>query len=413
MLNILFIVPYTPNLIRVRSYNLIRQLTARNHRVTVLSLTSSADEKADATALKELCHDVIVLPLARWRSLWNCLIALPTNDPLQSVYCWHPDLAGEISEMLGIQNGRPLFDVVHVEHLRGARYGLAANKAASENGINLPVVWDSVDSISLLFRQAADRSKNLLSRTITRLELGRTERYEARLLNQFSNVLVTSQADKDALLGLDSVGERAADVWVLSNGVDLDYFFPDPAIQREPMTIVISGKMSYHANVSMVLYLVQEIMPLVWEHNAESKLNIVGKDPPRSIRSLDQHPAITVTGTVTDIRPHIQGATIAVVPLIYGAGSQFKILEAMACGTPVIVTPRAAKPLKAVHGRDFFIAKEDAPSFAGQINNLLENPDLQQKLGTNGRAFVESNHSWGIIGTELEDIYKKAIGKTI
>lgn len=92
-MNILFIVPYVPNLIRVRPYNLIRHLAAHGHEVTVLTLWSTEAERADAEALKQHCHRVVALPLPRWRSLWNCLRALPTPVPLQAVYCWQPALA--------------------------------------------------------------------------------------------------------------------------------------------------------------------------------------------------------------------------------------------------------------------------------------------------------------------------------
>jgi polysaccharide biosynthesis protein PslH len=58
-----------------------------------------------------------------------------------------------------------------------------------------------------------------------------------------------------------------------------DYFRPVPGITREPATVIVHGKMSYHANVAMVKYLVEEVMPLVWEQEPGVRLKIVGKDP--------------------------------------------------------------------------------------------------------------------------------------
>ena len=165
-MNILFIVPYVPNLIRVRPYNLIRRLAARGHEVTVLTLWSNQEERADAEVLKQHCHRVVALPLPRWRPLWNCLRALPTRVPLQAVYCWSPSLAREIADHLspiayrsspsaiGDQpsaiSHQP-YDIVHIEHLRGARYGLHAKSAIRNPQSAIPIVWDSVDCISLLF----------------------------------------------------------------------------------------------------------------------------------------------------------------------------------------------------------------------------------------------------------------------
>ncbi len=71
------------------------------------------------------------------------------------------------------------FDVIHVEHLRGARYALAlANRPTRPGARRVPVIWDSVDCISSLFRQAAQASQAFRVRLAARLELRRTERFE-------------------------------------------------------------------------------------------------------------------------------------------------------------------------------------------------------------------------------------------
>lgn len=407
-MRILFIVPYTPNRIRVRPYNLIRYLSKAGHKVTVLTLSSDQKEQVDGAALAQHCHQVIQLPLARWRSLLNCLLALPSDMPLQSVYCWQPDLADQMDQLVNGQKDQIPFDVIHVEHLRGVRYGLKINELLRSNGRKVPVVWDSVDCISLLFRQASAQSQSLFGRWVTRLELGRTERYESWLLSRFQQILVTSAADKEALVDLNQMDETLSQVDVLPNGVDLEYFIPETGALREPATIVVTGKMSYHANISMVLHLVQDIMPLVWDQMPGVKLSIVGKDPSPAIQKLARHPAISVSGTVTDIRPYLRRATMAVAPLPYGAGIQNKILEAMACGTPVIANAQATKALTVVDGQDLLTA-QNSKCFSEQILQLLKSKDVQNSLGVNGRAYVMVNHDWEAIIQQLESVYRRVI----
>jgi sugar transferase (PEP-CTERM/EpsH1 system associated) len=410
-LRILFIVPYTPNLIRVRSYNLIRQLAARGHKVTVLTLYASESERADSEALQAFCHRVVALPLARWRSLWNSLLAVPTGVPLQSAYCWQPALARRLNELI---NGHPepsAYDIVHVEHLRGARYGLSLLHRRRSGTAPIPVVWDSVDCISLLFRRAAKESKDGFGRWVTRFELGRTEQYEGWLAQQFDHVLLTSPLDRDSLTALVPATRLPAPVSVLANGVDLDYFKPGAGARREPATIVVSGKMSYHANVAMALFLVEDIMPHVWAARPDVKVTIVGKDPPREILSLAQNPAVTVTGTVADLRPYLQQATIAAAPITYGAGVQNKILEAMACATPVVATPQAIAALAAELGRDLLVAQEPA-ELAELILDLLQDSNRRDAIGRAGRAFVENHHDWAVVTAQLEQIYQKVIERS-
>ncbi len=403
-MDILFVVPYVPNLIRVRPYNLIRHLASRGHRLTLLTLWTDEREREELAQLETYCHRMVAVQMPRWRSMRNCLLAVPTSTPLQAAYCWQPVLAQKLREVSVSPEGKPGFDVMHVEHLRGARYGLYVKSLHPR----FPVIWDSVDCISLLFRRAALHSNRRINRWITRFELKRTERYEGWLLSQFDHTLTTSPADRDALLSLSVPGISMPPVTVLPNGVDLDYFVPNTPARREPATLVISGKMSYHANVTMTLYLCQSIMPLIWAKRPDVKLWIVGKDPTREIRALGEHPSIIVTGTVSDIRPYLQQATIAVAPLTYGVGIQNKILEALSCGTPVITTPQAISALNATPGREVLVAK-DPEAFAEHVLQLLVDSQRQQCIGQAGRLYVEKHHRWETIAAQLEGAYNETI----
>lgn len=403
-LNILFVVPYIPNKIRVRPYNFIRYLAKLGHRITLLTVWTHAEELETLKQLEASCELVKAVNLPTWRSLLNCVSVLPTKRPLQSAYSWDASLADELFELASDNNGSRSIDIVHVEHLRGAQYGVNLKSRLGSQNSSLPVVWDSVDSISLLFRQAMIQSKSAISRGMTRFELGRTEFYEAWLLNQFDQVLVTSEMDKRKLLSLNGDKRRGEGLAVLPNGVDLEYFKPLQEIEKEHKTIVLSGKMSYHANVTMAMDFIEEIMPQVWAGDPEVKVCIVGKDPPARINSLNLHPNVQVTGTVADIRPYLCRATIAAAPITYGAGIQNKVLEAMACGTPVVASPHAISALKAEVGKDVIIA-EDSSSFAESILGILEDEQMRSEIALAGRKFVESNHDWSVIATQLQDIY--------
>jgi sugar transferase (PEP-CTERM/EpsH1 system associated) len=405
-MDLLFLVPYVPNLIRVRPYNLIRSLTDRGHRVTLMTLsTGEGDELAK---LKDHCHRIYAYDLPTWRSLYNALTALPTSTPLQAMYCWQPALAHRSTEIIKNGNKKVPYHVIHIEHLRGARYGLHLKEHLNNLDLQVPIVWDSVDCITHLFDQAAARSQKMVSRWLTRFELGRTRDYEGYLIGQFDRVLATSEVDKRALLSLAPVDSPPPNISILPNGVDLAYFTPDSRVAREDATLVVSGKMSYHANVTMVLFLANEILPLVWERKPEVKLWIVGKDPSNQIKNLPKDPAITVTGTIDDIRPYLRSATIAVAPIQYGAGIQNKVLEAMACGAPVISTSQAISALGAQPGQDLLVADQPA-EFAGTILALLDDRERQRKLSVAGRRYVEQHHNWDHIAAQLEEIYLAAI----
>jgi len=403
-MHILFVVPYTPNLIRVRPYNLIRSLAANGNKVSVLTVYTEDSELKDLEELRNYCHLVQGFFLPRWKSYWNCLKALPSSKPLQSQYCWHPELASRIKELLSSASDEDPIDIVHIEHLRGVQYGLYIKTVDNFT----PVVWDSVDSISYLFEQASAFSTERLSRYITKFELARTKKFENKMVGRFERLLVTSNIDQNAYITYSENNKAYENINIVPNGVDLEYFNHTEYIEREPNSIIISGKMSYHANVAMVTHFVEDIYPKIKTSCPEVKLWIVGKDPPGKIISMGQDPSIEVTGMVPDIRPYLQRATVAVAPLTYGAGIQNKVLEAMACATPVDSTGKAIVALDVVPNRDILKA-DNASDFTDKVIMLFSNQTLRQEIGLAGRRYVENNHHWGSIATRLEGIYNEII----
>jgi glycosyltransferase involved in cell wall biosynthesis len=359
--------------------------------------------------------------------------------PLQAAFSFEPGLLQEIGRALK----ENIYDVIHVEHLRGSLFGLGARRLLLQNrgtvgakGIYIPIVWDCVDCISYLFTQAEKKSHSISSRWITRLELPRTRAFEGWLTTQFDHTLVTSGIDREALLKLSDqrrVAKRASgivppkglEISVIPNGVDLNYFKPDGGM-RNPATLVYAGKMSYHANLTAAAHLIQEIMPRIWKRRPDVKLVIAGKNPPRSLMALaasarnhsadsphsstGDGPCITITGSVPDMRPYLHRATISVAPLLYGAGIQNKVLEAMSCATPVIASPRAVAALSAQAGRDFLVA-EDPETFAHETVALLEDSSRRNAMGSAGRAYAEANHDWDQIGKLLESTYRQVISE--
>jgi sugar transferase (PEP-CTERM/EpsH1 system associated) len=413
-MHILCIVPYTPNPIRVRPYQFIRTLVRRGHQVTLATLWENDGEQRDLHQLATHGVRIVARHLGKPRALWNSLAAVPSTTPLQARYCWHPGLAQAIDELLQNES----FDAIHVEHLRGAAYGLHVKRLLQSPTSNLrpPIIWDSVDCISHLFAQAAAQSRSRKGQLMTRLELPRTRRHEGWLARQFDHVLVTSAADKAALESLTTPSHSP--ISVLPNGVDLEYFTPGDG-DRKPATLVVTGKMSYHANITMVLHLVNDIMPTVWQQRPDVQVWVVGKDPAAEIRRLDPEWApnrsldsllsattrVVVTGTVDDIRPFLQQATIAVAPVAYGAGIQNKVLEAMACSAAVVASTQAISAVDVVPGRDVVVA-EKPDEFASAVLMLLAQPEQRQELAKAGRAYVMGNHAWEAVTSELESIYR-------
>jgi sugar transferase (PEP-CTERM/EpsH1 system associated) len=397
---LLFVSPYTPVRIRTRPHHFLRELVARGHDITLATLHENASEVSFLGELEAGGVRVVARPASRLKTTARVAAAVLTGLPMQARYSWDAALAAEI---VRLHEAEP-FEAVHIEHLRGAVYGVYLDGRARPS---IPVIWDSVDSISHLFAQAARQSASRFGRIAARLELGRTRRYEAAMVRRFERVLVTSEQDRLALLEL-SGPESGPKIAVIPNGVDTERFYPiDDRPQSD--TIIFTGKMSYHANITAVVRFATEVLPLIWVRKPETKFQVVGKDPARQVLKLgEDDERIRVIGTVDEIRPYLGRAVVSVAPIAYGAGIQNKVLEAMACRTPVVASPQAVAALKAAPGRDVLVAG-DAAAFAGEVLRLLEDEGLRTAVGEAGHRYVSEYHRWEDSTARLEDVYYEAI----
>lgn len=389
-MKILFIAPYVPSRIRVRPFQLIRELSKR-HGVHVLALSEVGGAKARGTEeLGDLVEDFRVVPHSKLRGLCQSLLALPTPSPMCAAFCWSSAMRREIAEAVS----RTKFDVVHIEHLRAAHF-------ASSCG-DLPVVFDSVDCLTGLFGQMYRSKKNPVGKLVMLEETWKLRRYEPRRLAGFDRVIITSDSERDELMSLDP----ALRVDVLPNGVDTEYFAPMGAAKAAGR-IVFSGKMGYHPNAAAALWFAEKVFPGLRSKHPNAEFVIVGIDPPAEVKKLREQPGITVTGYVDDIRPDIDSSSVAVAPMQVAVGIQNKVLEAMAMGLPVVATPIAMRAL----GRDCpgVVEAAGAEDMIAEVSRLLDNPDLARSIGQEGRREVVRNFSWGSNVGKLELIYEEAI----
>lgn len=404
-LRILFVAPYVPSPIRVRPYQFVRHLVKAGHEVTVAALSDGLESEAAAVAeLREICREVHIVPHPKNRALLNCLTALPTPTPLWAAYCHSPQMARLLREL----SSSGAFDVAHVEHLRAAHF-------ASDLG-RLPKVFDAVDCITALRRQMMDQSrKGTPARLLSWEEWAKLRRYEPRAYRPFARIVVTSQHDADALasLGNDSGGGGAfPPIEVIPNGVDLDYFRPDPAIPTERDTLVFSGKMSYLANDDAARFLLTQVLPRVKARRPQAKLLIVGSGPTSALRTLAARTpdTVTVTGYVEDLRPYLARAQAAVCPMRIGVGIQNKALEAMAMGKAVVCSPLAARALvgASAGGAVRVVPTDDPEQFAGACAELLACPEDAETMGATARRYVEERHRWERAAHDLVRLYREA-----
>ena len=108
-------------------------------------------------------------------------------------------------------------------------------------------------------------------------------------------------------------------------------------------------------------------------------------------------------GRSADVKPFLRSADMVVAPLTIARGIQNKVLEAMAMGRPVILSPEAATGIDAADGTHFVIARGNA-DFARAVDRLHGDADLASRIARSARDFVVREQGWEAMLAPLHDI---------
>ncbi len=388
-------IPYPPNKgDKIRSFHELRALVERGHEVHLLAFADDLNDLNYQVDLARMCASVGIVPLRRVWAGARALVNLAGARPLSLGYFASLKMRRMVERAISDND----FDAIFVYSSTMAQY--APRELASRT------VVDMVDVDSEKWRSYAGRANPLMSRLYS-LEWERLRAYEYEIVTRYANTVVTTGREADLLDRLDEFTRRAR-LRIISNGVDLDYF--QPSTQAPDITsprLVFIGAMNYFANVEGAMYFAEEIFPLIRSRESRAKFSIVGANPTSVVKKLAQHPGVSVTGFVPDIRPYLRDAAVCVVPLRVARGVQNKVLEAMAAGKAVIATPEAVAGLRVVDGERLMVASSPE-RFADAVLEVIRDKSLRERLETRARRFVESEHDWKPLLKKLVDLVEAA-----
>jgi polysaccharide biosynthesis protein PslH len=218
----------------------------------------------------------------------------------------------------------------------------------------------------------------------------RWKRFEDRATRQFPWVVAMSEKDRE-LLGV-------AHARVVENGVDLDRFQPAPETPGRRLLFI--GSFRHFPNVVAFRFLTEEILPLT----PDVELTVVaGPDPWPHWRNLTgtlqpaQDRRVRMLEFVADVGPLYRETNVVVVTTLESAGTNVKVLEALAMERAVVSTPSGCAGLGLKHGVTAWIA-DSAESLAEGIRTLLENGELRAKIAQAGGEHARKHFDWKAIG---------------
>jgi len=293
-----------------------------------------------------------------------------------------------MDDFLRAMRSRP-FDLILIENSFMARFLPSLSP-------QVPKVLDMHNVHTLMaWRSAQEKSGSDLNDSLK--EFDRTRSFEQMACNACKLCLCCSEQDAQAARHF----LNADNVKVIPNGVDTVMMTPSPKPSAMPGYLLFTGMMNYQPNIEAVHYFTTEILPLIQRQGLQVTFHIAGANPAPEVRSLASD-NVFIHGCVPDMRPYFYQASIVVVPLLHGGGTRLKILDAAACGKPIVSTSAGAEGIKFLDGRDILLA-DSASEFAQAIMRLSSDPFRLSQLSQCARLASEA-YDWSKITAEFSDV---------
>ena len=363
----------------VRIYHLLREMSCE-FDIELFAFTDGSEP--GLAPILEFCARVVLVEKPRYREpRWSTL--LPPEV--------HEFRSPAMRRALARERRDFGFDTLQVEYTQLAEY-------AGDLLVEHDVTFD-------LFRQIARRG-----RTLSALwDLYRWRRFEMRQVRRYQRVVVMSEKDAQML------GPEVRST-VIANGVDLKRFRPEPETAGERLLFI--GSFRHFPNIEAYRFFTECVWPLLVDKFPQMTVTVVcGADPLTYWRAFTDSPEpapderIRMLDFVADVRPLYVESNLVIVPTTVSAGTNVKVLEAMAMERAVVSTPSGCAGLGLLHGHSVWEA-DTAEAFAAGVATLMADPERRSQIAQAAHDHAVRNFSWTAIGEKHRELLRATLDKS-
>jgi glycosyltransferase involved in cell wall biosynthesis len=197
---------------------------------------------------------------------------------------------------------------------------------------------------------------------------------------------------------------------VIPNGVDLDRFRAESETAGERLLFI--GSFRHFPNIAAYRFFAEKVWPLLLEKFPRMTLTVVcGPDYLTYWRAFAETPEpapdnrIRLLGFIADVRPLYAESNLVLVPTTVSAGTNVKVLEAMAMQRAVVSTTSGCAGLGLLHGHSVWIS--DTPeAFAAGIATLIADPERRSRIAQAAYLHAVRNFDWTAIGEKQRALFR-------
>ncbi len=402
-MKVLFLTPRVPYPLdggtSLRNFRLL-QSAAGEHEVHLLSFLDRPLRPDHLEALQAVCRRVELRPAPPHPAYRRLARTVSAPLPDMAYRRWSPGFG----EALRAMTAEERYDVVQVEGIEMARY--LPGRGTRDEGRGVRAIFSEHNVEHLLQRRAylVDRvnPRRWPQALYSWLQARKLARFEAAACRLADATLAVSEEDAAALGELEPRGRYR----VVPNAIDPDAYPRREGWPTRP-SLLFTGTMDYRPNADAARWLLDAVMPNVWESVPEARVFVVGRGPARDLVARGQHDArIAVTGQVESVDPYWARSTVYVLPVRGGGGTRFKALEAMAAGLPIASTPMGMEGIAAEDGMHY-LSGASGGALAAAIVRLLEDQVLRETMTEAAGRLVREQYDWRVVAPRLLDVYRE------
>jgi len=381
-------------------YHRIKNLSLMGHKITLIAPAYTDEDRKDKS-LEPFCDKVIIIDSVKERP----------HDEVEALYkrLNRPRffLTGDGGFCQGIKDALKLtmeeeyFNAVIAEYSMMGQY-LETNQSL------IPADTMTIISVHECYTKALElRAKK--GEAISEDTIKELFNYEFKMYEATTRILTLTKEDADILVNY--APNLKNKIRIVPHGVDTKFFTPPKkkSWDRNTKNIIYIGNFQHYPNIDAVKNFINHCWNRILQEVADARFYAIGFNPPQELLDLRSDNVIVQEGGDNEnVRRFYWDSDVFVAPIELGTGFRGKLLEAMACGLPVVATSRATFGINPTNGKDMFVGDEYA-AFSEYVIMLLKDSELRKQIAINALTLTRKfDHRHAV--EKLEQVLKKDKG---